>query len=375
VRTRLVVFLASLIAAALLLEIGLRVSGYRSVATSIERRTFALRPSAVPDLHYDLQPGAEGRLWQCDVKINSHGFRDREYAIEKAPGTTRIVALGDSITFGNYLPLETVWTERLEALYAKRGRPVEVLNLGVGGYDSWQEVRFLEQVGLQFQPDWVFLCYCINDVATVSANLETLGGAERLPSWLRSLHAAQWLTEKLDAGALEQRARARREAEVRALEALPVTEDPVLEALRHELEQFAASKPGSGKELQRDITSWIQLEWYLVPSRLERVRLAFQHLAELSAEHAFGVVFFLVPHLDEGADGSMAGAWEVAYRMVEHLAHACGFEIVNVRADLTGAGLASLRARRTDFVHPGRTGHEIIARALRRGVQDLHGLE
>jgi hypothetical protein len=145
VRTRLVVFLASLIAAALLLEIGLRVSGYRSVATSIERRTFALRPSAVPDLHYDLQPGAEGRLWQCDVKINSHGFRDREYAIEKAPGTTRIVALGDSITFGNYLPLETVWTERLEALYAKRGRPVEVLNLGVGGYDSWQEVRFLEQ--------------------------------------------------------------------------------------------------------------------------------------------------------------------------------------------------------------------------------------
>jgi len=40
------------------------------------------------------------------VEISSQGFRDREYPLEKPPGTVRVLMLGDSTTLG--------WGQRLE---------------------------------------------------------------------------------------------------------------------------------------------------------------------------------------------------------------------------------------------------------------------
>ena len=79
--------------------------------------------------------------------IGFHGFRGRGVSLEKPTGTTRIVVIGDSISFAGPLREEERFTELLEQRLREQGREVEVLNLGVGGYDTPNEVVFLEQVG------------------------------------------------------------------------------------------------------------------------------------------------------------------------------------------------------------------------------------
>lgn len=90
---------------------------------------------------------------------NSRGLRDREYPIRKAHGTTRIVALGDSYTWGYRVRDEEVYPEVLESLLEN----VEVINLGVTAYATEQELLYLKREGLQYHPDIVLLAFCLND--------------------------------------------------------------------------------------------------------------------------------------------------------------------------------------------------------------------
>src|SRR5512134_166244 len=91
--------------------------------------TFRLSPN--PRLLFEPDPG--------DPSINADGFRDREFPVERG-AAARIVALGDSVTFGWGVPAEDAWPKQLERLLAADGGPdPEVLNLGVGGYNTRQE--------------------------------------------------------------------------------------------------------------------------------------------------------------------------------------------------------------------------------------------
>ena len=67
-------------------EIGLRIAGYDPLGSHSGGRHRFLRSSAIPDLEYELVPGARGFAWGRDMAINSHGFRDRKRALEKADG-------------------------------------------------------------------------------------------------------------------------------------------------------------------------------------------------------------------------------------------------------------------------------------------------
>lgn len=66
------------------------------------------------------------------ANINRLGFRDREFALGKEAGT-RIVAIGDSFTYGWGVGVEQSWPKVLEAGLRKRGFDVEVANLGQPG--------------------------------------------------------------------------------------------------------------------------------------------------------------------------------------------------------------------------------------------------
>ncbi len=102
-----------------------------------------------------------------DVSINSLGFRDEEFPLEKPPGEHRVLAIGDSFTFAQGVPAELGWTEVLEDLLAeRRGTPVQVMNAGFTGGGSWpQEYRpWVEAHALAFEPDVVVYGMCLNDM-------------------------------------------------------------------------------------------------------------------------------------------------------------------------------------------------------------------
>jgi hypothetical protein len=106
----------------------------------------------------------EGRNW---IEINSDGLRGPEIALKPSPGTFRIALLGDSFIEAFEVPLEKTAGEVLERrLSALRGTPVEVLNFGVGGYGTTQELLTLRHEVWKYSPDLVILAMTTgNDIS------------------------------------------------------------------------------------------------------------------------------------------------------------------------------------------------------------------
>jgi hypothetical protein len=93
------------------------------------------------------------------VKINSYGFRDDEFSIEKSNNTFRIIALGDSFTFGEGVNVSDSWPDQLEKKLNKLYKCInfDVLNFGVGGYTLEEKVKVFKKIGVLFNPDLVIL--------------------------------------------------------------------------------------------------------------------------------------------------------------------------------------------------------------------------
>lgn len=88
------------------------------------------------------------------VKHNSKGLRGPEADYQKAPGVRRILFVGDSFFWGYGVENAEVLTEVLQH---KVGARAEILNGGVTGYGTDQELLWLENEGLKYQPDIVVL--------------------------------------------------------------------------------------------------------------------------------------------------------------------------------------------------------------------------
>lgn len=84
----------------------------------------------------------------------------REYAVPRASGATRIVALGDSFTFGEGVGDDDTWPAQLERSLAS----AEVVNLGAPAYAHDQMYFALEDVGVALEPDVVILGFYPNDL-------------------------------------------------------------------------------------------------------------------------------------------------------------------------------------------------------------------
>jgi lysophospholipase L1-like esterase len=103
-------------------------------------------------------PPAEGR--------NSLGLRDGDIG-DKAPDATRVLFLGDSLVWSSETGSGLLATEVLEAnlnRVAGGDQDFEVINAGVPGYTTYQELEFLRVYGLEMEPDLVLLGFVFNDV-------------------------------------------------------------------------------------------------------------------------------------------------------------------------------------------------------------------
>lgn len=138
-----------------------------------------------PDSHLGVRlvPNAEG-WWREEgatyLKINSAGFRDREHSKSKPAGTFRIAVLGDSYAEARQVSMEaTFWSimeKRLAACANLNGKRIEVLNFGVSGYGTAQELIMLRREVWAYSPDLVLLAFSTgNDIRDNSPTLSQDG--------------------------------------------------------------------------------------------------------------------------------------------------------------------------------------------------------
>ncbi|MHB8523294.1 MAG: SGNH/GDSL hydrolase family protein [Limisphaerales bacterium] len=137
-----------------------------------------------------LVPGAHVRILKhqlsgrdIDMRINSLGFRGSELPLRKGPEEFRVLVLGDSITWGDYLPEDEVYVNQAEGRLnpSPDGRRVELINAGVGDIGTREEVDILEESGLAAEPDLVVVGFYLNDSRPPWGFAGELGR----PGWLR----------------------------------------------------------------------------------------------------------------------------------------------------------------------------------------------
>jgi hypothetical protein len=121
------------------------------------------RQSANPAIGHEHTPGSRAHLMGVDVAISSQGLRDRDFAPVPPPGRTRIMMLGDSLALGWGVPGERTYSKRLEQMLRQAGHDAEVINTGVGNYNTGMEVAYFEERGIKLKPHIVVLNYFIND--------------------------------------------------------------------------------------------------------------------------------------------------------------------------------------------------------------------
>ena len=132
------------------------------------------------DVGSSLRPEAEGwwkREGEAYIKINSAGLRDREHARAKPPSTLRIAVLGDSYAEAMQVSMEEAFWSILEreikGCPALAGREPEIINFGVSGYGTAQELQTLRHRVWSYDPDIVLLAVTSgNDIRNNSRLLE-----------------------------------------------------------------------------------------------------------------------------------------------------------------------------------------------------------
>ena len=106
------------------------------------------------------------------IQINNHGFRGADFAAEKPRGTIRIIAIGESSTFGYFDRDEYTYPALLQgelrAEPALAGKNVEVINAGLPHAKSANFKPMMRQEIVDYDPDIVTLYAAYNDAAFVA---------------------------------------------------------------------------------------------------------------------------------------------------------------------------------------------------------------
>jgi hypothetical protein len=100
------------------------------------------------------------------AEINSLGMRDKDFDANSIRNAYKIAVIGDSHAYSTNVKTtaETFPSQLEKFLNPNPGqRIVKVLNFGVPGYNTAQELEVLKTKALMFEPGMVILQYCIND--------------------------------------------------------------------------------------------------------------------------------------------------------------------------------------------------------------------
>ena len=118
-------------------------------------------------------PNQEVARYGGRIRTNAFGMRAPDYAAEKAPGTLRILMLGDSTLWGaSYVDQDEIYARVTEARLRQSlgGRSVEVLNAAANGWGPFHKLGYVERFGT-FAADVAVICLPVWDVVRPHWNL------------------------------------------------------------------------------------------------------------------------------------------------------------------------------------------------------------
>jgi lysophospholipase L1-like esterase len=312
-RLRLAFAAGALLVGALALEMLTRVVFDRNgMHFGIEMWKYAKqvkRVSAIPAMGHEHAPNRSAILMGVPVRTNSLGLRDREFSLEKPAGVRRVLVLGDSMTLGWGAREEDSYPKVLERLLNEKGPAHEVINTGVGNYNTAQEVAYFRERGIRLNPDEVVLGFYINDAEPTPS--ERAGFIAR-HSYFYVLAASGW-------DAFERR--------------------------RGWKEGFAA--------YYRNLYSEANPGW-------RQCQDALRELSGLCRDARIGLRLIIIPELH--APGAPY-AFRDVHRLVAAAADREGIPVLDLVDAFDGVDPPSLWVSRGD-AHPSASAHRIIANAL-----------
>ncbi|PIE34544.1 hypothetical protein CSA56_07435 [candidate division KSB3 bacterium] len=134
---------------------------YHEVRSTIH---FETRPVRLGNL-----PKNSERMWEMESSLayrvitNAQGFR-MQNDLEFPKTKQRILVLGDSYTFGPFLPNAHLYTTMLDRMMPD----AEVINAGIMGYSIPEELELFRQRAKYVEPDIVILQVYTNDIRDLS---------------------------------------------------------------------------------------------------------------------------------------------------------------------------------------------------------------
>ena len=270
---------------------------------------------------------------EVPIRTNSLGLRSAEIEPAKPAGVFRILVLGDSVTFGWGVRVEDAFPSQLASLLATL-RPndrFEVINAGVSGYGTWQELLWLRQTGLKLDPDVVIVQAHLNDAA------DNLWGTI---SWQGG--GSNWLVQHSELARLVQRVAG------------------------------ASAKPKSGEPCQDDWKVGVQSVCW---QRTEEL-LSELHTAAADA----GAVTLLMPapmRWQVESDVRDARAWVDTARYQDELrqyAQANGWLFVDPLPAFRQASANQQQSLFLDVGHPDEAGQRLIAQEIYNALNRANAL-
>ncbi len=111
--------------------------------------------------------------YQTENHFNNEGFNNStDFSVAKSADTFRIIALGDSHTFGLYVNPSKNFPAQMDKILSDlcQGSPkIEVLNLGVPGYDLNYSIERFSKRGQKYNPDLVVWLIKDDDILQINS--------------------------------------------------------------------------------------------------------------------------------------------------------------------------------------------------------------
>ncbi|MBD3265957.1 hypothetical protein GF373_04750 [bacterium] len=141
-----------------------------------------------------LMPARKGDTTKPTISINSFGFRYGPMAKKKPTGVKRIFMIGGSVVFFGHTNKTSISGYLEDAFHARfRGQKYEVINAGVTGFNSDQELVLLLVKLIDFDPDLIIVFDGFNDFLIPSSIEQRLG----YPSKFKAIEAAWYRNRQI----------------------------------------------------------------------------------------------------------------------------------------------------------------------------------